>query len=99
MLADYLPEAIEDDRRRFPAVDSVGRALGGARIETVPIPGDCTDGFHPPTSLQHDSRWPLGAPPAPATNANGSSCDCNRVLPRAPLWFCRIASVPSCHHK
>lgn len=45
MLADYLPEGIDDDRRRFPAVETIAEALGGARVESVPIPADCTDGF------------------------------------------------------
>ena len=35
MLADYLPEVIDDDRRRFPAVARIARLLGGARVEQV----------------------------------------------------------------
>ena len=45
MLADYLPEAIDDDRRRFPAVARIAELLGQARVESVPIPADCADGF------------------------------------------------------
>ena len=45
MLADYLPEAIDDDRQRFPAVDRIAELLGGARLESVPIPAHCVDGF------------------------------------------------------
>jgi SAM-dependent methyltransferase len=45
MLADYLPEALADDRERFRPVDEVAALLGGARIEPVPIPRDCRDGF------------------------------------------------------
>jgi SAM-dependent methyltransferase len=45
MLADYLPEAVDDDRRRFPGVARIAELLGGARVESVPIPADCVDGF------------------------------------------------------
>jgi SAM-dependent methyltransferase len=45
MLADYLPEAIADDRRRFPDVTRIAELLGGARLESVPVPADCADGF------------------------------------------------------
>lgn len=45
LVRDYLPEAAELDRGRFGALDEVATALGGARIEPVLIPHDCTDGF------------------------------------------------------
>jgi SAM-dependent methyltransferase len=45
LLADYLPEALADDRRRFPSIEEVVDALGGARVESIPIPADCSDGF------------------------------------------------------
>ena len=45
LLADYVPEVEADDLARFPAIDAVAGALGGARVETVPIPADCADGF------------------------------------------------------
>jgi len=45
MIRDYLPEALVDDRERFPAIDAVADILGDARIEPVPIPADCKDGF------------------------------------------------------
>ncbi len=45
MLADYLPEAIDDNRRRFPAADRIAALLGGGRAESIPIPSDCADGF------------------------------------------------------
>jgi SAM-dependent methyltransferase len=47
-LADeYLPEVLhgEWDFGPTPSFDELGRALGGARVETVPIPADCVDGF------------------------------------------------------
>lgn len=45
MLADYLPEALADDRKRFLALDVVAESLGGARIQSLAIPADCQDGF------------------------------------------------------
>ncbi|MDH6522582.1 SAM-dependent methyltransferase [Streptomyces sp. SAI-135] len=45
LLDEYLPEAAEFDDTRAVAVDRLVTLLGGARIETVPIPYDCTDGF------------------------------------------------------
>lgn len=45
LLADYLPEALADDRRRFPAIERVADALGAASVEAIPVPADCSDGF------------------------------------------------------
>ena len=45
MLKDYLPETLTDDRVRFPTIDAITTILGDARVEPVPIPADCTDGF------------------------------------------------------
>jgi SAM-dependent methyltransferase len=45
MIRDYLPEALADDRERFPTIDAVADILGDARVEPVPIPADCEDGF------------------------------------------------------
>jgi hypothetical protein len=45
-LVDYSPELIAAERRRYPAIDSIVKQLGGkAQVRTVPIPSDCTDGF------------------------------------------------------
>ena len=45
-LADYAPELIAVDRRRYPAIDRIGEGLGGrCAVQTVPIPIDCMDGF------------------------------------------------------
>ena len=45
-LADYAPELMEAERRRYPAVDAIGDALGpGATVRVVPVPRDCLDGF------------------------------------------------------
>jgi SAM-dependent methyltransferase len=43
---DYVPETIELDYRRLPTIDRLVTALGGARIEVVPVPHDCVDGFY-----------------------------------------------------
>ncbi len=44
LLADYLPEVAELDRRIFPQPERVADWLGGTtRIETIPIPRDTPD--------------------------------------------------------
>lgn len=45
LLTDYLPEALADDRERFPTIRHMCDALGDARVEKVPVPADCADGF------------------------------------------------------
>jgi SAM-dependent methyltransferase len=43
---EFLREAVAQERPRFPAIDDVATALGGrTRVERIPTPGDCTDGF------------------------------------------------------
>jgi SAM-dependent methyltransferase len=43
---DYLREAVTVELPRFPAIADVARALGGrTRVQPIPTPGDCTDGF------------------------------------------------------
>jgi SAM-dependent methyltransferase len=43
---EFLREGVEQERPRFPAIDDVAAALGGrTRVERVPTPGDCVDGF------------------------------------------------------
>jgi hypothetical protein len=42
----YLREGVAKERPRFPAIDDVTVALGGrTRVERIPTPGDCVDGF------------------------------------------------------
>jgi SAM-dependent methyltransferase len=41
----YFPEINELDRRRSPAMSEILEELGDCRIDPVPIPGDCSDGF------------------------------------------------------
>jgi SAM-dependent methyltransferase len=45
LLQRYVPEVSADDRRRFPPIAEIAGVLGGAAVETVRIPADCTDGF------------------------------------------------------
>jgi SAM-dependent methyltransferase len=43
---DLLREGVAKERPRFPAIADVAAALGGStRVERIPTPGDCTDGF------------------------------------------------------
>ncbi len=45
-LADYAPELITAERRRYPAIDFIQTHLGGkTQVQTIPIPIDCIDGF------------------------------------------------------
>jgi SAM-dependent methyltransferase len=43
---DYFAEAVAAEMPRFPAIDEIADALGGrTRVEAMPVPGDCEDGF------------------------------------------------------
>jgi len=45
-LADYVPELMAAERRRFPSITALRLALGGSTVvEPVPVPIDCPDGF------------------------------------------------------
>ena len=44
-MTDYFPEILEIDRSIFPSLGDFGRELGSVKVQTVPIPHDCTDGF------------------------------------------------------
>ena len=45
LVRDYLPQAAAFDDTRAVPVDRLAELLGGARVEAVPVPHDCTDGF------------------------------------------------------
>jgi SAM-dependent methyltransferase len=46
LFREYIPEVAERDRREFPAISRLLATLKfPARVETVPVPADCTDGF------------------------------------------------------
>jgi SAM-dependent methyltransferase len=68
---DYLGEGVEIERPRFGSTDEVAAALGGrTRIEAIPTPADCQDGFFEafwnrpealldPAVRASQSLWPL----------------------------------------
>ncbi len=46
-LTEYAPEVISTEARRYPALGVLASALGGRTTSrSIPIPLDCTDGFH-----------------------------------------------------
>lgn len=46
-LAEYAPDVISTERRRYPGISELAQGLGGtATVDLVPIPFDCTDGFN-----------------------------------------------------
>jgi SAM-dependent methyltransferase len=45
LVRDYLPEIAALDRGRFPTIGATAAALDGAKVDRVPIPHDCRDGF------------------------------------------------------
>lgn len=63
LMADYLPEVAELDRRIFPSPERLAEWLGGAtRVERVPIPDDTPDWMlgsfwaHPERVLDEQAR-------------------------------------------
>lgn len=44
-LAEYAPELIAAERRRYLPIPTLADLLGGATATPVPIPADCVDGF------------------------------------------------------
>ncbi len=44
-LKDYVPQIVDMDQPIMPALDAFEDHMGPVRIETVPVPHDCTDGF------------------------------------------------------
>ena len=45
LFTEYLPEATTPLSQRPPSPEDIGKRLGGARIEVVPISSLCRDGF------------------------------------------------------
>ena len=45
LVREYLPQAAEFDDVRAVPIDRLTGLLGEARLEPVPVPHDCTDGF------------------------------------------------------
>ena len=46
LFDDYLPECNELRMARLLSPEQVAREIGATRTETVPVPGDCLDGFN-----------------------------------------------------
>jgi len=45
LVDEYLPELAGTTATDGPPLDEIADALGGAHVESVPIPADCADGF------------------------------------------------------
>jgi SAM-dependent methyltransferase len=45
-LNDYAPEVMHTEAGRYPSLERIAEALGGAEIVDVAIPFDCIDGFN-----------------------------------------------------
>lgn len=45
LCRDYLPEIVAHDREAFPSIEHLEAVLPEVRIDTLPVPADCTDGF------------------------------------------------------
>ena len=45
LAADYFPEIAEVESARAPQLEDLVDGLGATRVEVVPVPHDCTDGF------------------------------------------------------
>lgn len=45
LLTEYLPDAARINEALSVPMERLVELLGGARVQTVPIPHDCTDGF------------------------------------------------------
>ncbi len=81
---EFLAEGLALDRRRFLSPAAVAAALGGrTRVERVPTPGDCVDGFfeaywrRPEALLDPEVRasqsvWALLPPGARSASSGGS---------------------------
>jgi SAM-dependent methyltransferase len=45
LVRDYFPPIVELDRGRFVPIPDMVEVLGGGRVEPVPVPWGCRDGF------------------------------------------------------
>jgi len=70
MFSDYLPEC-NDLRSSNPLTpEEVAREIGATRIETIPVPGDCIDGFN----------WAYWKRPERYLDADARACISNFAL-------------------
>ncbi|MGB5947767.1 MAG: methyltransferase domain-containing protein [Parvibaculum sp.] len=75
-LADYVPELVAVERRRYPPIERIGALIGRRSVvRSVPIPVDCRDGFTEafyarpeglldPAVRQAQSSWSFAEPGA-----------------------------------
>jgi SAM-dependent methyltransferase len=45
IVRDYLPELLGQHAARFPSIDRLRELLPNARVEVLPVPRECEDGF------------------------------------------------------
>jgi SAM-dependent methyltransferase len=45
LTGEYFPAMVERDRRRFPKMSSLSDTFGKVRVQVLPVPHDCIDGF------------------------------------------------------
>jgi len=86
-LVHYVPELIEAEQRRYPAIDLICTTLGGrSEVKVVPVPIDCADGFMEayyarpeqfldPAVRRSQSAWTFVAPEAVAHGIEGLRAD------------------------
>jgi SAM-dependent methyltransferase len=46
LFEEYVPEVLDLPASGVPPISEVAEALGTRRVETVPVPADCVDGFN-----------------------------------------------------
>jgi hypothetical protein len=65
-FGDYLPEGASLEGGAFPDPDEIAWVLGGARVEVVPVPLDCTDASsRASTGVRRRSSTRRSAPRSP----------------------------------
>jgi len=45
LCRDYLPEIVAHDREAFPSIGHLEAVLPNLRVDAIPVPADCADGF------------------------------------------------------
>lgn len=103
---DHLAEGLDIERPRFLSIDAVARALGGrTRVEAVPTPGDCLDGFFEafwrrpealldPAVRASQSMWALLSP-APSSASSSASPPSSSPAPGTPSTATCASKAPS----
>ena len=80
LVRDYLPQAAAYDDTRAVPTERLAALLGGARVERVPVPHDCTDGFGAAYgAAPTPTSTPRCAPASPCSPRPGRT-------PSPPAW-------------